>query len=253
MRHFITLAFTALLSISALAQTKINGIYYNLDDDTKTASVANKPSDLYKGDIVIPEIISAGDVYTVTEIGEGAFYYCKELTSVTLPNTITTIATNAFYDASALNYISIPASVVNFGNFIFNGSGIEEITLLATVPPSVTEKTFKNFAINDIVLEVPEGSVSVYKTDAVWGKFKSIIPFPACNEPVDQLPTAIENIAVKNVVSVLGNTISVQNAKNVAVYNVMGACISKNNTTTVANTGVYFVVADGKSYTVCVK
>ncbi|MCQ2958674.1 MAG: hypothetical protein MJ198_00600 [Bacteroidales bacterium] len=51
MKHFITLAFTALLSISALAQTKINGIYYNLDDETKTASVANKPSDLYKGDI----------------------------------------------------------------------------------------------------------------------------------------------------------------------------------------------------------
>lgn len=253
MKHFITLAFTALLSISALAQTKINGIYYNLDDDTKTASVANKASDLYKGEIVIPETVSAGYEYTVTEIGEGAFYYCKELTSITLPNTITSIATNAFYDATALTSIVIPASVEYWGNFIFNGSGIKEITLLAIVPPTVTEKTFKNFAINNVALQVPEGCVSAYKADAIWSQFKSI-EAPESEVPADPEPsTAVETISAKIGVSVIGNTISVQNANTVVVYNVMGDRVGNSNVTAVANSGVYFVVADGKSYTVFVK
>ncbi|MCQ2606682.1 MAG: leucine-rich repeat domain-containing protein [Bacteroidales bacterium] len=171
MKHFITLAFTALLSISALAQTKIDGIYYNLDDEARTATVTYKLGDEYKGEIVIPGSVLAGNHYVVTEIGESAFNYCKNLTSVTLPSTITTIGSDAFNLATSLTKIEIPASVENFGAHIFNGSGITEISLFATVPPTVGNKTFQNFSSNGVTVYVPENCVKVYEDDANWGQF----------------------------------------------------------------------------------
>ena len=50
------------------AQTLIDGLYYNLDSNTKTASVARNAT--ASGDIVIPEKMSYGNVeYTVTSFG----------------------------------------------------------------------------------------------------------------------------------------------------------------------------------------
>ena len=52
------------------AQTLIDGIYYNLNSDTKTAEVTNKP-DYYIDGVIIPE--------TVTEIGDDAFDGCGDV------------------------------------------------------------------------------------------------------------------------------------------------------------------------------
>ncbi len=48
-------------------------------------------------DAILPSKVTiAGSEYTVTGIGENAFYDCKNLNSVTIPNTITEIGKNAF-------------------------------------------------------------------------------------------------------------------------------------------------------------
>nr|WP_301331755.1 leucine-rich repeat protein [Segatella copri] len=42
--------------------------------------------------IVIPESITfENSLYSVTSIGERAFYWCSSLTSVTIPNSVTSI------------------------------------------------------------------------------------------------------------------------------------------------------------------
>ena len=78
------------------AQTLIDGLYYNLDSNTKTASVAKNSS--ASGDIVIPEKVSYGNVeYTVTSLGDKSFYCCWDLKSIRIPNTVTSIGWWALY------------------------------------------------------------------------------------------------------------------------------------------------------------
>ncbi len=80
-------------------------------------------------DIIIPSEIEG---LPVTEIGEWAFSYADELTSVTLPETITTVGDGAFLLCSGLTSLNIPESVVTIGDDAFNMcTGIAEFEIPA--------------------------------------------------------------------------------------------------------------------------
>jgi len=57
--------------------------------------------------------------YGYTSIGEYAFYNCKNLVSITLPNSITNIRRSAFFNCYKLAFITIPNSVISIGNYAF--------------------------------------------------------------------------------------------------------------------------------------
>ena len=90
----------------AFAQTEINGIYYNLNDETKTAEVTCQDEmfeNNYSGvtSIIIPEKVTYNTTeYSVTSIGYSAFYECSSLTSITIPNSVTSIDKRAFVGCS---------------------------------------------------------------------------------------------------------------------------------------------------------
>ena len=125
-----------LLPMLASAAVEKNGIYYNLDDRTGTAEVTQHPNDDYQGAISIPDKVEIeGTEYSVTSIGEGAFYYCSSLTSITIPNSVTSIGESAFEGCSGLTSITIPNSVTSIGHYAFCAcSGLTSIT----IPNSVT-------------------------------------------------------------------------------------------------------------------
>lgn len=51
----------------------------------------------YIGSVTIPESVTYnGETYSVTSIGNYAFYSCDGLTSVTIPNSVTSIGSYAF-------------------------------------------------------------------------------------------------------------------------------------------------------------
>ena len=86
------LFFSLLLGVlSAWAyDVEVNGIYYNLDKENKTASVTYRNGFKYKGAVVIPEAVSVdGTAYSVTILGEDCFSGCSGLTSITIPNSVT--------------------------------------------------------------------------------------------------------------------------------------------------------------------
>ena len=112
----ILLLFSALmLSITALwaHDVEIDGIYYNLDETNKTAEVTFRGSSAldysneYIASYKIPSFITfESEEYIVTSIGDSAFYNCRELTSVNMPNTITSIGKDAFYQCNNLQHSS---------------------------------------------------------------------------------------------------------------------------------------------------
>ena len=141
-KHFL-LFVLLLLSVAAKAyDAQIDGIYYSFNKSTKTASVTSfaattKNKDAYSGEVIIPdEVLYQDETYPVTSIGDKAFQFCSDLTSVTIPNSVTIIKDGAFFSCSSLTSITIPNSVTSIGSYAFSGcSGLTSIT----IPNSVTE------------------------------------------------------------------------------------------------------------------
>ena len=107
----------------------IKGINYKLDDTTLTAEVkANSPE--YSGNITMPATVTDdGKTYTVTSIGQEAFFNCFDLLSVSLPNTLTSIGRYAFYGCNNLLSMSLPNSVTSIENQAFSScDAIKSIT-----------------------------------------------------------------------------------------------------------------------------
>ena len=131
-----TLILSVFFSISSSAyDVEVDGIYYNLISKGNIAEVT-KGDNLYTGDITIPSSINVNEVeYSVTIIGDEAFYGCSGLTSITIPNSVTSIGDKAFMYCSSLTSITIPNSVTSIGNGTFYYcSGLTSIT----IPNSVT-------------------------------------------------------------------------------------------------------------------
>ena len=108
----------------------IKGIKYCLDEETMTAAVIAKRNG-YEGDIIIPETVVSNRVsYLVTSIGKNAFFDCKSLTSITLPNSIKSIGFGAFMSCESLTSITIPDSVKVIADMaFFHCESLTEITL----------------------------------------------------------------------------------------------------------------------------
>lgn len=128
---------SCLFSTNAFAyDALINGIYYNFSGDKAEVTYKNTSYNSYTGDVVIPEsVVYNAKTYSVTSIGEYAFYRCSGLTSVTIPNSVTSIGEAAFYDCSALTSVTIGNSVTSIGYAAFAYcSGLTSVT----IPNSVT-------------------------------------------------------------------------------------------------------------------
>ena len=131
---FLLMALCSMcLSASAYVTAVIDGICYDISETTATVTSGWGK---YSGDIVIPESITfENSIYSVTSIGESAFFGCWSLTSVTIPNSVTSIGKSAFYECSGLTSVTIPNSVTSIGEGAFMVcTGLTSVT----IPNSVT-------------------------------------------------------------------------------------------------------------------
>jgi len=128
--------FKKILEDVNIPDAEIDGIYYNLNSDTKQATVTYKKDDQtkynwYSGDITIPSTVSHNNIeYKVTSIGENAFQFCMSLTSVTIPESVSSIGKSAFFVCTKLANICIPKSVRSIGSSAFCcNNELESITI----------------------------------------------------------------------------------------------------------------------------
>ena len=117
-------------------------IYYNYINNgtelevTFRGSKSDSYSNEYQGNVAIPEEVTyMNRTRKVTSIGSNAFYDCKGLTSVIIPNSVTSIGNGAFAGCYGLTSVTIPNSVTSIGDSAFSGCyGLTSVT----IPNSVT-------------------------------------------------------------------------------------------------------------------
>lgn len=104
----------------------------------------------------------------VTRIGDSAFNG-RELLTITIPNSVTSIAGYAF-GYSGLTSITIPNSVTAISTYVFYGcSGLTEMTILATTPPTLAGTNAISSATTKIY--IPAGTLEAYQTATNWSNF----------------------------------------------------------------------------------
>ena len=174
MKRFILLLLTLLLVCMAgcaLAEEPIEYTcgdykYILLEDGTAEITTYSGKAE----ELVIPETL---DKYTVTSIGDYAFYYCFSLTSVTIPDSVTSIGYYAFLNCTSLTSVTIPRSVTNIGaNPFGNCKKLQKIKVspdnhaLATINGVLFDKLEKKLVcyprvFTDTSYVIPQGIRSI--------------------------------------------------------------------------------------------
>ena len=164
-----------MLAISASAvKFEYKGVFYNLDLDSKTASVTytgeTPEGNTYSGEISITNKFKyEGEYYRVTSIGEKAFYGCDGIVYVKIGGLVTSIASQAFGNNS-MKALIIPSQVVTIAEDAFSGSSIDIFT-----PEALADYSFLKGVSTSAKVFAPEASLEGIR--ALWGgTAKSIEP-----------------------------------------------------------------------------
>ena len=115
---------------------------------------------------------------SVTEIAWGAFKACSSLSSITLPDGLTSIAPEAFQGCGSLTSINIPANVTNIGAGAFSDCpSLESITVdekntfFSDAGNCLTEISSGNLIAGCASSVIPsDGSVTSIGSSAFWGR-----------------------------------------------------------------------------------
>ena len=125
MKRYSLLILAAVLPMLASAyDALIDGIYYNFSGNEATVTYlerfSSKNANAYSGAVVIPRTVSYNDkTYTVTKIGDFAFYRCSGMNSLSIPNNVTSIGQYAFCYCSSMNNFNISNYVNSIGHHAF--------------------------------------------------------------------------------------------------------------------------------------
>ena len=206
MKKTFIISLLALLPLATYAEAvEVGGLWYNLNNENKTAVVVASEDEPYTGAIEIPPSVNYSNTnYIVVSIGEsafeecdgltgisissniesierGAFYGCRWLQIVQIPNGVKSIGYAAFSHCDRLSYVYIPNSVTSIGEYAFDwGTSLQRIDCDILQPFDISNTVF-NIPEGDYSvyaqtkLVVPDGTKSAYQSKAGWRLFENII------------------------------------------------------------------------------
>ena len=173
-----------------------NGLKYEVIDSNSVKVIQQNSSDI-SGSVVIPSTIThLDDTYHVVSIEGMAFYECRNLTSVTIPNSVTSIGGKAFYACSGLTSVTIGNSVTSIGYMAFNSC--RSLTSV-TIPSSVVyiSSGAFNYCSNLSLINVASGNTHYSSIDGVLYNY--------VQDTLIQCPCAKTSITIPNSVTSIGD------------------------------------------------
>lgn len=122
----------------------VDGVCYNINSDSTSVKVTYEGTGSQgmgyanlSGELIIPDNVTYdGKTYSVTSVGNNAFFGCTDLISVTIPNSVDSIGYNAFLNCSSLTSATIGNSVKMIRDWAFANC---QSLMMITIPNSVIE------------------------------------------------------------------------------------------------------------------
>ena len=157
---------------------EVDGLRY-LSTSDNTASVVGYVEDEGRDgwELVISETVTHDDfTFTVTEVADGAFDGCYDLTSVVIPNSVETIGAQAFLGCTELVSVTFGSGVTAIGSKAFNYcNALRTVTCLGAVPPVMASTDcFTSTAYNRATLRLHRQIMDAYTAADYWYKFVNI-------------------------------------------------------------------------------
>ena len=126
----------------------------------------------------------------VKVIGDWAFYLCKSITNINIPNSVTTIGNLTFYGCESLTNINIPNGVTTIGNSAFYGC--ESLTCI-TIPSSVVIIIGNSFYGWHGILN-NESKAFIYEDHVLFNKNKTTLIAYRAKETNYTIPNSVTTI-----------------------------------------------------------
>jgi hypothetical protein len=165
---------------------------------------------------------------SLTYLGDYSFYNCTGLTSLNLPSPLAYIGNYTFYFCDGLTSVYIPISVNSIGNYAFAYcNSLEAITTYNPIPVDLSSSgaVFDLVNTSACVLNVPDGSISLYAAADQWKDFININVIPKENT---QLSYRVANPRIINVSGTDSFGFEVQVKANVSGSNYLKGNVNLN-------------------------
>lgn len=116
---------------------------------------------------------------SVISISRGAFAK-SSLREISLPDNLTHVSEGMFQNCENLQLVRLGTGTEFIGNYVFDGTSLQNLYVGATIPPFVSADAFVNKP-SDItetcILHVPAGCKKYYRYHSRWGEFNKIEEF----------------------------------------------------------------------------
>lgn len=223
---------------------EVDGLWYivNIDDPEHAegkAELTYNQNANYEGDVTINPTITDtdGNVYSVTAIGDGAFKWQWNMTSIELPETIESLGSELFEGCNNLETIECHAATppTAIGEMRSEESGSEESGTEGTravTRAAVAKPTFSDWCYDNVKLNVPQGSLEAYKSVAPWCNFKTI---------VDNVPTSIAAAPTTDRGLQIVDGKLYADGQRMQVYDAMGRIVYDGSAAVQLQRGIYLV------------
>ena len=166
--------FSGILKLPAGLQEIQDEAFYSarlkgeLNIPSTVATIGNRAFQFtqFNGNLILPsELIS---------LGSSVFHGCSRLSGVIeIPSSIVAIQSLLFASCTSLEGIILHKDVEVIENNAFSScSGLNSIVCKAKNPPVIDASSFSGVAKDNFTVEVPEASVTQYRTASNWSEFK---------------------------------------------------------------------------------
>ena len=151
------------------------------------------------------ERVTIGD--SVTEIKDGAFQYCDQLTSVTIGNGVTAIGNYAFESCTSLSSVSLGNSITTIGHYAFWHNDILTSIIIPNSVISIDDRAFEYCDLTELTIGNSVQSIGQYAFSDNLRLEDVIIPDSVIT--IDNFAffdCSLKTLEIGNLVETIGNT-----------------------------------------------